>query len=204
MRPINLLPPKARERAAARRKQSLWIALGLVYLAILVLATLWWQGQVDEAAEEAAAQQAVVEGLRAEVAQLQDLSNLRTEFEETATVVSEILATDVAWGRLLNDFGRLIPPRVWMTQFSGSSSADSSSSAVGLLALIGTAFDYPDVASWLRSLDSANFPGVDQTWVSSATTGQIGEIPVVDFSSSTELTADALSDRAATRIPDVP
>jgi hypothetical protein len=89
-----------------------------------------------------------------------------------------------------------------MTSFSGAASADAV--AVGQLSVTGTAFDYPDVASWLRSLDSANFPGVGASWVSSASASQIGAIDIVDFSSSVSLSPEALSERVSTRIPEIP
>jgi Tfp pilus assembly protein PilN len=203
MRTINLLPPEAKQKAAARRKQSLWIVLGVVYLVILALITLWYQGRVDSAQDAVDAQQVVVDDLRTDVARLADLATLQETFLTQAVIVQTVLADDIAWGRLLNDFGRLIPPRVWLATFNGVAAA-TGAGGVGSLTIAGVAFDYPDVASWLRSLDSTNFPGVDQTWVNSASAGTIGAFPVVDFASSTLLTDEALSDRAETRIPDVP
>ena len=61
--------------------------------------------------------------------------------------------------------------------------------------------DYPDVSAWLRALDSDRFPGTAGTWVSSVSNTLIGETTVVQFVSQSTLTRNALSNRAADRIP---
>ncbi len=203
MRSINLLPPESRKKAGARRRQALWVLLGLAYLALLVAATFWFQGRVGEARDDLEEQQAVVAQVQREIDELGDLEALRVGFETRVAVVDGILARDVAWGRLLNDLARMIPPRVWLGSFTGAADPPDSP-VVGQLTMAGTGFDYTDVASWLRALESSNFPGVDDTWVSSITLGEIGRVEVVDFSSSTALTDAALSARAAERIPDLP
>ncbi len=204
MRSINLLPPESRVRAAARRRQALWILLGIAYLALLVAITFWWQGRVGEAEDDLEAQQAAVAQVESEIGELRDLEELRTGFESRVAVIDGILARDVAWGRLLNDLARLIPPRVWLGSFTGTVDAVGASPAVGQISISGTAFDYPDVASWLRALDSTNFPGVSDTWVSSVSSSAIGQADVVDFSSQTFLTDGALSTRADERVPTLP
>ncbi len=203
MRSINLLPPESRKKAGVRRRQGLWVLLGLAYVAALVAATFWFQGRVGEAEDDLAAQQAVVDQLQAEVDDLANLRDLRVAFETRVAVVDNILARDVAWGRLLNDLARMIPPRVWLSSFTGTAEPGTSP-IVGQVTMSGTGFDYTDVASWLRSLDSANFPGVSDTWVNTITVGEIGFATVVDFDSNTVLTDAALSTRAADRIPDLP
>ncbi len=203
MRSINLLPPESRKRAGARRRQALWVLLGLAYLALLVAATFWFQGRVGEARDDLEEQESRVAAVQTEIDELADLEALRVGFETRVAVVDGILARDIAWGRLLNDLARMIPPRVWLGGFNGAADPPDST-IVGQLTMSGTGFDYTDVASWLRALESSNFPGVADTWVSTITTGEIGRVEVVDFSSSTALTDAALSTRAAERIPDLP
>lgn len=203
MRSINLLPPESRTRAGARRRQALWVLLGLGYVAALVALVFWWQGRVGEAEDDLEAQQAVVSQVQAEIAELQELEDLRVGFEARVAVIDGILDRDVAWGRLLNDLARIIPPRVWLASFTGTVD-DSGGPIVGQISVTGIGFDYPDVASWLRALESNNFPGVSDTWVNSVSTGTIGLFDVVDFSSATALTEAALSTRAEERVPRLP
>ncbi len=204
MRSINLLPTKAKERAGARRRQALWVLLGIVLLAVLAAGVVWYEGKVSDARDDFQAEQDLVTDLEAELAQLRDIEQIKLSFDSRAVVIAEILSTDIAWGRVLNDFGRLIPPRLWLTTLTGSATALEGDPSLGLIQVSGTAFDYTDVASWLRVLDSSNFPGVAQTWVATVSASTIGESPVVDFSSSTSLTAEALSDRFDRLVPVVP
>ena len=77
--------------------------------------------------------------------------------------------------------------------------------SLGTVTFNGTAFDFPDAASWLRTLDSDRWPAIDTGWVLSTTSGEIFDgVVVVQFSSVGTLTNVALDDRAAERIPTVP
>ena len=60
MRPINLLPPEAVRRLAARRKVGFWVALGLLYVAALVMGVMWWNTRVDATQEALEEQQALL------------------------------------------------------------------------------------------------------------------------------------------------
>jgi hypothetical protein len=74
----------------------------------------------------------------------------------------------------------------------------------GVVSFSGVGFDYPDVSSWLRALDSEDFVGVTGTWVSTAAEGRVGDAEVVTFTSSAVLTSAATTDRADELIPEVP
>lgn len=205
MRPINLLPPEAHRRAAARRKLLLFVGLGVAYILLLALVALWWRTKVTDAAAELEAQQALNAELQAQIAQLEGARVLKAEYDGGVQMLEAALARDVAWGRLLNDLGRVIPDRVWLSSFSGQIAEESENEAVvGQISTNGTAFEYPDVASWLRTVDSDQFPALTGAWVSSASLGSIGEAEVVNFASIASLTRASLSDRLEERIPRVP
>lgn len=173
-------------------------------MALLAVATMWFQGKVDERQDTLDDEQAVVVQLQAEAAGLGEFASLKNEFENSKFILEAALDRDVVWGRLLNDFGRMLPDRVWLTSFTGQVNTDPLVPAIGEITVSGVGFEFPDISAWLRSLDSSTFPSVDQTWVSSISAGGIGEVPVVDFVSSTFLTAGSLSDRLALRIPEAP
>ncbi len=204
MRPINLLPPEALEKAKARRRRWMWIGVVVVFVGLLALATIWFQGRVDERKKELEDEQATVTQLQAEAAGLSEFAALKAEFDTNVLILATALDRDVVWGRLLNDLGRLLPDRVWLTTFTGQVNTDPTIPALGEVTVSGVGFEFPDVSAWLRALDSSTFPSVDQTWVSSINTATIGEAPVVNFVSSTFLTEGALSDRLALRLPEIP
>jgi len=206
VRPINLLPRHDRAAAAARRNAALAVLVGLLYLGGLAGLTMLWNGKVVAAEQRVAEQQAVNQRLQSEVASLAAADTLRAEYENNVLLTRAVLSGDVAWGRLLNDFGRLIPQRVWLDNFVGSVVAGDIPGVVGRITVAGIGFEFTDVAAWLRSLDESRFPGVAGTWVTNATETQgldEGDT-LVAFTSSAGLTQSAISNRIRTRVPEVP
>lgn len=205
MRTINLLPPEARRRAQARRRRSFAIGLMLGYLLVLALFALFWGTKVTSAREQLEEQQMVNEGIRAEIARLESARLLKQSYDAKVDMMEVILAADIAWGRLLNDLGRVIPDRVWLEGFSGQvSTSEGNAGLLGQISGNGVAFEYPDVAAWLRTVDSDQFPALDGAWVNSASLATLGEAEIIQFDSVASLTQAALSDRLAERIPEVP
>jgi Tfp pilus assembly protein PilN len=206
MRPINLLPREDRTAVASRRRLFLVILLGCVYIAALAALTVLWNGKVDDAERRLADQQAQNQALATQVSELSAADELRLEYQENATLTGAVLSADVAWGRLLNDFGRLIPERVWLENFVGAATAGDIPGVVGRITVSGTGFEYADVSAWLRSLDEARFPGMIGSWVTNATEAQgaDGGETVITFSSTAGLTDAAVSNRMQERIPEVP
>lgn len=200
MRPINLLPPEAFERQQSRRLLWRVVLVGIAYLVLLALLTVLWTSRVGDADSRLDEQVALNEDLRQELVVLQPVNDLVQRYEDNAEMVTTALANDVAWGRVLNDLGRMIPDRVWLDGFSGAAEPDDSGS-IGLVQVTGFGFDYPDVSAWLRALDSDRFPGTGGTWVTSVGNTLIGETTVVQFVSQSNLTRNALSNRSSDRIP---
>lgn len=201
MRAINLLPPEAALRAKAQRRRILWVFVALAYIALLAVLTIWWQGRVSTAKDDLARQQEINRSVEAEIATFSGATDLQSEFESNVASLQLALLTDVNWGRLLNDLGRLIPDRVWLTSLSAQSLLDPETLTFGSVQVSGVAFDYPDVAAWIRAIDESRFPGLTAGWVPGATESEIGDARTIDFTSSIALSQDALSSRIIERIP---
>ena len=205
MRAINLLPPEAAQRASARRKTAGSIALGVVYLALLALAALWWQGKATDAEDDLDVQLANNTKVQAEISSLADVRELRGSYEEGVARLNQALAKDVAWGQLLNDLARIIPDRLWITSWTGTLEEDEDNPfLLGQVSVTGIAFDYPDASSWLRVLDAEEWPALGGGWVSSTSLSSIGESPVVNFTSIASVLDAARSNRVEDRTPEVP
>jgi Tfp pilus assembly protein PilN len=203
MRPINLLPPEVAAARSRRRKVLGLIALFVLYVILLGVGVVYWNGKVSDAEADVTVQEDENAALRREAAALAEAEVLKLEFEAQAALVRQALVQEVDWGILLNDLARLLPPRIWVQEFTGTIT-DAEPGVAGLVTFSGVGFDYPDVASWLRALDSEDFVGVTGSWVSSAAESKIGEADVVIFSSSAALTEAATTDRAEDLIPEVP
>lgn len=209
MRTINLIPQEGKRQSDSRQKLLLLVALGLIYVLLLGVITVWRQGAVEDAEAEVRQQQQVNNELQLEVNSLAGAETLSQEFAGTVATLGAALINDVSWGRLINDLGRLIPDRVWVTSYSGSvnrpdPTATEGVDRVGDLAFSGIAFTPPDVAAWLRVLDSDRYPGVVGTWATGLTQSSIGEADTINFGSTTNLTTEALSGRLFERIPEIP
>jgi len=209
MRSINLIPQEGKRQGEGRQRLMLFVAFGLIYVVLLGLVTVWRQGAVEDAEAEARQVQQANQELQAEINALAGAEDLSRQFDSAVATLGLALANDVSWGRLVNDLGRLIPDRVWVTSYSGSitppdPNAVDPSSTIGELAFSGVAFAPPDVAAWLRVLDSDQYPGLVGTWATGITQSSIGDVETVTFGSTTNLTAEALSGRFLDRLPAIP
>lgn len=207
MRTINLIPQEGARASQARNLIAVFLVLGLLYVLLLGAVTLWRQGAVDDAEQELQEQLDRNQQLQLQVNSLAGAEDVQNEFDRNAALLSAALLNDVSWGRLVNDLGRLIPDRVWLSNYTGSITPivpGVPPTTLGELTFTGTAFGPPDVAAWLRVLDSDQYPGVVGTWASTITAAEIGEAEVVSFGSSTSLTTEALSGRLFERIPEIP
>lgn len=211
MRTINLIPQEGKGQTEGRQRMLLWVALGLIYVLLLGVVTVWRQGAVDDAEAEVRDQREANNELQVEITALAGAEDLSNEFAAAVATMGAALINDVSWGRLVNDLGRLIPDRVWVTSYSGSVNRFDPAAevqpevdpGVGDLAFSGIAFDRTDVAAWVRVLDSDRFPGVVGTWATGITQSNIGEADTVNFGSTTSLTEEALSGRLFERIPEI-
>ena len=201
MRSINLLPPEAHVKEQARERFARMALVGIVYVALLAVLTVLWQGRVSEAEKDAALQQEANRLLEVQVAEFGGIESLVGEYDANVTLMETALADDLSWGRVLNDLGRILPDSVWLESFTGTVDSDPTTPAVGTVQVTGVGFDFPDVSAWLRSLDSDRFPAATGTWVTSVAEGKIGSATIVNFVSQTFLTEAARSDRLETRIP---
>lgn len=204
MRPINLLPPEVAAERNRRRRVAGFAGLGLVYLVILGLGVVFWNGKVQKAEDLVAAQEEINFGLERQIAELGGARDLANEYENRADLVRTALASEVDWGILLNDLARLSPQRVWVETFSGTVVADTPGGILGQVSISGVGLDFPDVSDWLRSLDSEDFVGLTGSWVSAASEGAIGEEGVVNFTSTAVLTPAAGTDRVDVLVPEIP
>lgn len=194
MRDINLLPGEIFEEEASRRNRVVLLA-GLVLLVVLLaFLTLGRLSTIRDLEDDLVAQQQANAARQAEIDALGQFEIPLQNFEARTELVAAALAGDVSWARLLNDLGRFIPDRVWLNTLTGNEEQISVS---------GTAFEYEDVANWLRSVDNTSYAGLGSTWVTSVTAADVSGVEVVSYQSTAQLTEEAASTRIASRIPEI-
>lgn len=204
MRTINLIPQEGKRQDESRRRVLLLAGLGALFLVLLGALTIWRQGAVRDAEDALNEQIATNNGLQSQINALAGAEDLQNEFNAGVATLALALQNDVEWGTLLSDLGRLIPDQVWVETYTGSVNRGQLEAGIGQITFSGTAFTPPDVANWLRVLDSDRYPGVVGSWASAITASSIADVDVVTFTSTTNLNDAALSDRLAERTPEIP
>ncbi len=194
MRDINLLPGEIFEEEASRRNRVLLLMVLVLLVVLLAFLTLGRLATIREREDDLRAQQQANAAKQAEIDSLGQFEVPLQEFEARAELVTAALAGDVSWARLLNDLGRFIPDRVWLNTLTGNDDQVSVS---------GIAFEYEDVANWLRSVDNTSYAGLGSTWVTSVTATDVSGVEVVTYQSDAQLTDEAAGTRIASRIPEI-
>src|SRR5947209_15169464 len=169
-RRISVLPV---EVAAVRtqRRQMVLAGAGVGALA-LVLLLLWLarQHQVSDEKDKAARAEQENARLQQQVAGLQGVTALDTQIAQRRQMVTSALSDDVAWPRLLQEIGTVIPNDVALTSFNGTKSATgptgapattTSGSSVGTINVNAQGIDFTSAARWLlRVGDLPSLTGV--------------------------------------------
>lgn len=191
-RRINLLPPELQERRRGRQLTTA-LVMGIAVLVGLMAVTYGAQEVRLRAERNALAdQEARNAELQAQVAELREFQALEDELQEKTELLGRVSDSEVRWSVLLADLSLVIPSDVWLTTLSGSitESAEEEATTLGQIQLNGTTFTHPDVARWLARLSSVDafvFP-----YLSLSAQGTIGTVEVVNFTSSVQLSPQAL------------
>jgi type IV pilus assembly protein PilN len=195
---VNLLPPEIAEKRRARKIQA---GLGgAVALSVVGVAAgyLMAHSSATNAKSELTDAQADTARLQAQVAQYAGDESLRSQLAAEQGMLTAAMGSEVQWSHYLNDLTLRIPDNVWVTQMTISQGAQAAPGAaavpgIGSISVTGTAFTHDDVATWLDSL--AKEKGYTNPYFSNSAETFIGERRVVNFTSSTVVTTDALSNR---------
>lgn len=199
---INLLPPEIKDRQRARRRTIAVFLVGLIVLGamgIFYFLQLIRLGQVEA---DLADQRARNAQLRQDIGELRQFDQLEQEVQTSAALLAALLQDEVLWSGVLRDISLVIPGSTWLTSLTGTTAAAAEpaegtettavpGSLVGQISLGGFAFDHRAVALWLTRLEDVT--GFANPWLTDSTKTTIGEREAVQFTSSVDLSPDALS-----------
>jgi Tfp pilus assembly protein PilN len=205
---VNLLPPEIGQRRRLRRIQAGLAAL--VALAVVGVGAGWWQASQSVTSAQGELETAQAEGvkLQAQAAQYAEVPKLAAQLAEAQGNLDRIQANEVHWSTQLADLSLRVPSTVWLTQMAVTQSFPAAAApaagdplapanAIGTLTYQGYALQQADVATWLDSL--ARLSGADYPWFTNATKQKIGDREVVQFTSTAQVTGDALAKAAGTK-----
>ncbi|MFL6240714.1 MAG: PilN domain-containing protein [Actinomycetes bacterium] len=201
---VNLLPPEIAERVRARKIQAglgAAVALSVVGVAAgYVMA----HSSATHAKSQLADAQAQGSQLQTQVAQYAGDENMRAQLTSEQAMLTSAMGSEVQWSHYLNDLTLRIPDNVWITNVTITEGASqqgaaaaatpaAGSDAIGSVNVTGVAFTHDDVATWLDSL--AKEKGYANAFFSNSAQAFIGPRRIVNFTSTTQVTSDALSGR---------
>jgi Tfp pilus assembly protein PilN len=196
---VNLLPPEIAERLRVRKLQAgLGAAVALSVVGVGA-AYLMAHSSATNAKNDLAAAEAETARLQTQVAQYAGDETMRAQLTAEQSMLATAMGPEVQWSHYLNDLTLRIPDNVWVSQLSittgsqGTQAAATPTGAIGTVNVSGTAFTHDDVATWLDSL--AKEKGYANPYFSNSTEAFIGPRRIVNFTSSTVVTTDALSNR---------
>jgi Tfp pilus assembly protein PilN len=195
---VNLLPPEIAEKRRARKIQAgLGAAVALSIVGVGAGYLLAHQS-ASHAKTDLADAQAETARLQTQVAQFAGDESLRSQLAAEQTMLATAMGSEIQWSHYLNDLTLRIPDNVWITQLTvsqggGATPGAAATAGIGSVSVTGTAFTHDDVATWLDSL--AKEKGYTNPYFSSSAESFIGPRRIVNFTSSTVVTPDALSNR---------
>lgn len=199
---VNLLPPEILDGRRLKRAQG-FMAAGVVGV-VAVLGGGYYLAQADsaKAAQELVVEQQRTTVLQAEAAQFAQVPAILASVDRAETALTTAMATDIEWYRYLAQIGLSAPETVWFQTMSFTALPPATVSAdplapvdsVAQISTTGRALAYVDVSAWLDSLDS--IPNSDYVAFTDATldTESLAQ-PFVSFTTSSQVAAEALSDR---------
>ena len=194
---VNLLPPEIEELRRFRRIQvglGAGVAAAVGVVALLLVAA---NGSVASANTELQAATAEQSRLQAEQAKYADVEAVYAQAAAAEAMLTEAMGEEVRYSRFLSDLSLSVPENVWLKNLTftqaevPSTAVGVTEPALGTVTVTGVGFSHDDVAVWLESL--AGQKGYTNPYFTSSTESLIGTRTVVDFTSSAELTSDALS-----------
>ena len=203
---VDLLPPEIRAARHLRRVQQ-WLGAGVVVVLLLVTgATALAESAVSTAGDELAAAQARTAALQAEQAQYAEVTRVQSQLEEVESARASSMAGDVLWASYLDEISGRAPAGVWLEQLGvalqptavaagtpGEATDPLAEPAIATVTVTGRGGSYEDVAAWLDGLTAV--PGLSDARYSIATRMGTEQRPVVEFTSTVGVVADALSHR---------
>jgi Tfp pilus assembly protein PilN len=206
---VNLLPPEVHEARKLRRLQ-LGLGAGVAAIVVVLGGVYVMEAQsAHQASDELASAQSQTTVLNAQKAQFADVPRTLSAIQSAEDARQTAMTDDVSWYRYLNDLSYITPANTWLTTLTisvgsapgtttattGAASAPTglTSAGVATVAFQGTAKNHNDVAAWLDAL--AKEKGWTNVYFTNSSSGMIGTTPVVNFTSSLNVSAAALSHR---------
>lgn len=192
MSQVNLLPPEVLQKIKLRRLTVLIGAAGAVVLALLLLVYIGQRVNLASIESQIQAQLATNADLQGQVDELADFTDIQVQLDASDLLVSEALVNEVSWSGQLRDIQLVLPDKMYLTSFAGTSSPVATEAFIGSLTYAGQSEGTLRLARWISRQGSVE--GWANPWLGGASeTGPFSA--VYTFSSTADLTTAAATSR---------
>lgn len=138
---VNLLPGDVRERQTAARARVLTgLAIGGV-LVVLGGAWFWKNSQIDDARALLDEEQAAVQALQAEVAELNEYATIQAELADADENVATVMGGEIGVAGVLQDLAMVLPSGVELESLSLTATPENELITIGQLLINGRTID---------------------------------------------------------------
>jgi Tfp pilus assembly protein PilN len=196
---VNLLPPEVHQARKLRRVQA-GLGAGVAVVAVVLGGLYVTQANAaSNAKDDLAAAQARHATLQAQAATYSDVPKTIQAIDAAQAARQQAMANDVLWYRYLNDLSYVTPANTWLTELSLKTAGGDANTAalgttgIGSVQVKGQSKKHVDVAAWLNALGKET--GFTQPYFTDAVNTDLNGTTVVQFDSTVNVTADALSHR---------
>ncbi|MDX6266238.1 MAG: type pilus assembly protein PilN [Frankiales bacterium] len=208
---VNLLPPEIAERAAFRRVQ---VGLGVaIAAAVGVVGLLYVSAShgISSAQQDVDAASAQSTRLQGQVSSLQNVTATFAAADAAEAQLKTAMGDEIRWSQMMNDLSLAMPSNVWLksltftqtppaaaavtsgTPAAAATNASAAAAPIGTFTVTGIGYSHDDLALWLESLGSLKTYA--DPYFSSSAESLLDTKPIVTFSSTANVTPDALSNR---------
>ena len=165
MRPVNLLPPELRARAAGEGdpRVAYGVLGGLGLLLVMVLVAVMYSNQATTLQDEAAALRAEAQRRQANVKPVQSFNDFADVVHKRTLLVGGLAASRFPWDSALYNLSRSMPEDVTLDEISATTAAGSTETGqanASTMELGGCASSWVGYSRFLVRM--RNLPGVNE------------------------------------------
>jgi len=209
---VNLLPPDILQAQRYRRLTSIVAVVGLVMLLLVFGFYMLKNRELGDVRDRTEAQNATNASVQADIADKQKFADLQARAQAKQALLSSAYSGEVSFSALLMDFSRVIPSDAYVdsltlqvsTPVEGATAegATAEATAAGLVGTItgtGQAVSIDTLSIFLTRLEQVK--GWVNPWMS--TVSRNDDVNGYDYSMSTDLTGDVVTERGKEGVLDV-
>jgi len=196
---VNLLPSDIKKSQQVRQR-TVFVLMGAAAVIGAILLLWVFQGtRLNGVNEDIDAQNKNNADLQQQINDLQKYDDLQVQAQQQEQLLASAYANEVAYSSVLVDVSKVIPPDMYLTNYSSNvdtaavaSTDPATTTFVGTMTFSGATLHFDSLSTWLNRLESVK--GWANPWTSNIS--QEGSVAgAYNFDTSVDLTQDALTER---------